>query len=102
MTTSNEQPRRLSLRTATKPLTDYFDRRFADVHEHLDRLEARLERLEGLVGGLEGTQRVEAAAVKADRFDDLSTRLERFANEFATRAERIASAYEAARPRDAG
>jgi hypothetical protein len=100
MTTPNEEPRRLSFRTATKPLTDYFDRRFADLHEHLDRVEARLDRLEALVGGLDGAQKVEAAAVKAERFDDLSTRLERFANEFAARAERIAAAYEATRPRD--
>jgi ABC-type transporter Mla subunit MlaD len=104
MTTPNEEPRRLSLRSATRPVTDYFDRRFADVHTHvdhrLDALEARLDRLEELVGGLDGAARVQAAAEKADRFDQLSARLERFAGEFVTRAERIAAAYEAARPRD--
>lgn len=108
MTTPNEEPRRLSLRSATRPVTDYFDRRFTDLHAHLDHrldaLEARLDRLEGLVGGLDGARRVEAAAEKADRFDELHARLERFAEEFATRAERIAAAYEAAaaRPPDGG
>jgi ABC-type transporter Mla subunit MlaD len=107
MTTPNDEPRRLSLRTATKPVTDYFDRRFADLHQHVDHrfdaLEARLDRLEALVGGLDGAARVERAAEKADRFDELSARLERFAAEFTTRAERIANAYEAAAPSgDAG
>jgi ABC-type transporter Mla subunit MlaD len=105
MTTPNDEPRRLSLRSATKPVTDYLDRRFADLHQHLDHrldaLEARLDRLETLVGGLDGATRVEAAAEKADRFDELSARLERFADEFAQRAKRIAEAYEASAPRDA-
>jgi ABC-type transporter Mla subunit MlaD len=107
MTTPNEEPRRLSLRSATRPVTDYFDRRFTDLHAHLDHrldtLEARLDRLEELVGGLDAATRIQAAAQKADRFDELSMRLERFAGEFATRAERIAAAYEAAaRPHDGG
>jgi ABC-type transporter Mla subunit MlaD len=107
VTTPQDEPKRLSFRSATKPITDYFDRRFTDLHQHLDHrldeLEARLDRLEALVGGLDGAQRVEAAAAKADRFDELSRRLQRFADEFAARAERIASAYEAAaRPRDGG
>jgi hypothetical protein len=55
-----------------------------------------------MLGGLEGAQRVEAAAAKLDRFDEVNARLQRFADEFAARAERIAAAYEAAASRDAG
>jgi hypothetical protein len=105
VTTPNDEPRRLSLRSATRPITEYFDRRFTDLHQHLDHrldvIEARLDRLEAALGGVESAQRVTAAAEKADRFDELSARLERFADEFAARAERIAEAYEAAaRTRD--
>ena len=106
MTTPNDEPRRLSLRSATRPITEYFDKRFTDLHGHLDHrldaIEARLERLEQLLGGLESAQRVEAAATKLDRFDEVDARLQRFADEFAARAERLAAAYEAAAPRDAG
>jgi hypothetical protein len=106
VTTPNDEPRRLSLRSATRPITEYFDRRFTNLHAHLDgrldAIEARLVRLEQLLGGLESAQRVEAAAAKLDRFDEVNARLQRFADEFAARAERIAAAYEAAAPRDAG
>ena len=100
MTTPNDEPRRLSLRSATRPITEYFDRRFTDLHQHLDHrldvIEERLDRLEAALGGLHNLERVAAAADKADNFDELSARLQRFADEFATRAERIAEAYEAA------
>jgi hypothetical protein len=107
VTTPNDEPRRLSLRSATRPITEYFDRRFTDLHQHLDNrldaIEARLERLEAALGGLDAAERVEESSDKLDRFDELSARLERFAGEFAGRAERIAAAYEAAaRPRDGG
>jgi hypothetical protein len=106
VTTPNDEPRRLTLRSATRPITEYFDRRFTNLHTHLDqrldRIEARLERLEGMLGGLDGAQRVETAAGKLDRFEEVNARLQRFADEFAARAERIAAAYEAAAPRDAG
>jgi ABC-type transporter Mla subunit MlaD len=100
VTTPNDEPRRLSLRSATRPITEYFDRRFTDLHQHLDHrldvIEERLDRLEAALGGLHNLERVAAAADKADHFDELSARLQRFADEFATRAERIAEAYEAA------
>jgi hypothetical protein len=100
VTTPNDEPRRLSLRSATRPITEYFDRRFTDLHQHLDHrldvIEERLDRLEAALGGLHNLERVADAADKADRFDELSARLQRFADEFATRAERIAEAYEAA------
>ena len=107
MTDPDDEPRRLSFRSATRPITEYFDRRFTDLHQHLDHrldvIEARIDHLEKLLGGLDGADRIEAAAEKADRFDELSARLERFADEFAGRAERIAAAYEAAAgPRDGG
>jgi hypothetical protein len=106
VTDPDDEPRRLSFRSATRPITEYFDRRFTDLHQHLDHrldvIEGRIDRLETLLGGLDGADRIEAAAEKADRFDELSARLERFADEFAGRAERIAAAYEAAAvPRDA-
>jgi hypothetical protein len=110
----SDEPRRLSLRSATRPITEYFDKRFTDLHRHLDHrldvIEQRLERIEDALGrlGALGASATGASATggaaesaseagdKAARFEELSARLERFADEFATRAERIAEAYEAA------
>jgi ABC-type transporter Mla subunit MlaD len=103
----SDETNRFSLRSATRPVTQYFDQRFADLHQHvdhrLDAIEQRLDRLEATLANLPGVARIEAAADKADRFDELTARLDRFAEEFASRAERIAAAYEAAaRAPDAG
>ncbi|MCU1426468.1 MAG: hypothetical protein JWL83_468 [Actinomycetia bacterium] len=87
-----------SLKGVTRPLTAYFDRRFTDLHQHidhrLDALEARLTRLETAVGGVANAGRIEAAAEQADQLNDVMARVERFSAEFGARAERIAVAYE--------
>jgi hypothetical protein len=107
-TSPSDQARFASLKGVTRPLTAYFDRRFTDLHEHidhrLDALEARLARLETTVGSVANATKVEAAAKTADTLDEVMTRVERFSADFGTRAERIADAYEelARRTRDAG
>jgi ABC-type transporter Mla subunit MlaD len=109
LTSSPNDPARFaSLKGMTRPLTAYFDKRFEDLHGHidhrLDALEARLGRLETAIGGVANATKVEAAAEQAGHLDAVMARVERFSGEFAARAERIADAYEelARRARDAG
>jgi hypothetical protein len=96
-----ENPRDRWLRNATKPVTTFFDQRFTDLHQHLDHrideLEARLERLEAMIGaagaGAGGGASTGGGEHNA-QYDELVTRVQRFSDEFAARAERIAQAYE--------
>jgi hypothetical protein len=101
-----DDPRQRWIRNATKPLTAFFDQRFTDLHQHLDHridaLEARLEHLEAMLGDATELGAHPVSRQQDDRVDALITRVQRFSDEFAARAERIAHAYEelAARARD--
>jgi hypothetical protein len=103
-----DDPRQRWIRNATKPLTAFFDQRFTDLHEHLDHridvLESRLEHLEALVGSALEPAAEGGTLARGERVDELITRVQRFSDEFAARAERIAHAYEelAARARNDG
>jgi hypothetical protein len=92
-----DDPRQRWIRNATKPLTAFFDQRFTDLHQHLDlrldALEARLEHLETLVGAA-FEPGPEGRTARGERVDELIARVQRFSDEFAARAERIAHAYE--------
>ena len=74
-----------------RPLVDYFDHRFQDLHEHLDRLRlgsdlnARLEQVSAV-----SRQTREDVAADADTIAELAFTLERFADLFTARMEEIA------------
>ena len=103
-----DDPRQRWIKNATKPLTQFFDQRFTDLHQHLDHridaIEARLQHLESLVQSAVEAPPDGSALSRGERVDELITRVQRFSDEFAARAERIAHAYEelAARARNDG
>jgi hypothetical protein len=73
-----------------RPLVGYFDHRFQDLHEHLDRLQlaedlnARLDQVNAL-----SRQTREEVAADADAIAELAFTLERFADVFTARMEEI-------------
>ena len=75
---------------AARPLVGYFDRRFQDLHDHLDRqrlpidLDARLDQVVAL-----SRQTREEVAADADTIAELAFTLERFADLFTARMEAI-------------
>jgi hypothetical protein len=76
---------------AARPLVSYFDRRFQDLHDHIDRqrpasdLTARLDQVVAL-----SRQTREEVAADADTIAELAFTLERFADLFTARMEEIA------------
>jgi hypothetical protein len=87
------QPRSSAKRAAlgaARPLVDYFDRRFQDLHDHIDRqrpandLYARLDQVVAL-----SRQTREEVAADADTIAELAFTLERFADLFTARMEEI-------------
>jgi hypothetical protein len=77
-----------ALVSAAGPLVGYFDRRFQDLHDHLDD-QPRLDRLAAELRDELNRTRTEVAA-DADTIVELSFTLERFADLFTTRMEEIA------------
>jgi hypothetical protein len=75
---------------AARPLVGYFDKRFQDLHDHLDRqrlptdLDARLDQVVAL-----SRQTREEVAADADTIAELAFTLERFADLFTARMEAI-------------
>jgi hypothetical protein len=75
---------------AARPLVGYFDKRFQDLHDHLDRqrlptdLDARLDQVVAL-----SRQTREEVAADADTIAELAFTLERFADLFTARMEEI-------------
>jgi hypothetical protein len=75
---------------AARPLVGYFDRRFQDLHDHIDRerpaadLIARLDQVVAL-----SRQTREEVAADADTIAELAFTLERFADLFTSRMEEI-------------
>ncbi|HEY3095891.1 MAG TPA: hypothetical protein VGK05_03550, partial [Acidimicrobiia bacterium] len=73
-----------------RPFVDYFDHRFQDIHEHLDRLwvgsdlDARLEQVSAV-----SRQTREDVAADADTIAELAFTLERFADLFTARMDEI-------------
>jgi hypothetical protein len=78
---------------AARPLVGYFDRRFQDLHDHIDRerpaadLIARLDQVVAL-----SRQTREEVAADADTIAELAFTLERFADLFTSRMEEIVEA----------
>jgi hypothetical protein len=76
--------------SAARPLVGYFDKRFQDLHDHLDRqqlaidLNARLDQVVAL-----SRQTREEVAADADTIAELAFTLERFADLFTARMEDI-------------
>jgi hypothetical protein len=77
-----------ALRGAAGPFVGYFDRRFQDVHDHLDRLP--FDRLEAVLRQELKDARAEVAA-DTDTIAELSFTLERFADLFTGRMEHLAA-----------
>jgi hypothetical protein len=77
-------------RNVARPLVGYFDHRFQDLHDHLDRLQlagdlnARLEQVNAL-----SRQTREEVAADADTIAELAFTLERFADLFTARMDEI-------------
>ena len=78
---------RRALLGAASPFVGYFDRRFQDVHDHLDRLP--LDRLEAVLRQELKEAHAEVAA-DTDTITELSFTLERFADLFTARMEQLA------------
>ena len=72
---------------AASPFVGYFDRRFQDVHEHLDQLP--IERLESVFLHELSQTRTDVAA-DTDTIAELAFTLERFADLFTSRMEQLA------------
>ena len=87
-----------ALRGAASPFIGYFDRRFQDVHEHVDRLP--FDRLEAVLRQELKEARAEVAA-DTDTIAELSFTLERFADLFTARMEQLAAQL-GRLPRDRG
>ena len=82
---------RRALRGAAAPLLGYFDRRFQDIHDHVDEqphLDARFEQLL-----LELRQTRDDVAADTDTIAELAFTLERFADLFTARMEDLAAAF---------
>ena len=95
-------PAKRILRGAARPVAGYFNRRFEDVHTHIDN-PAGLQHLEAVMHGRFehllrelGDVRTEIAA-DADTVAELAFTLERFADLFTARMEEIAAQITAAR-----
>ncbi len=96
-------PAERALRGAARPFLGYFDRRFQDLHEHLDR-QTNLEHLEAVMHGrfehvlreLRDT-RTDVAS-DTDTIAELAFTLERFADLFTARMEEVAAEIAAATP----
>jgi hypothetical protein len=77
-------------KSAARPLVSYFDRRFQDLHDHLDRqripsdLESRLDQMVAL-----SRQTRKEVADDADTITEIAFTLERFADLFTARMEEI-------------
>ena len=76
-----------AVRGAAKPFVGYFDRRFQDVHDHLDRLP--VDQLEAVLRQELAQTRTDVAA-DTDTIAELSFTLERFADLFTARMEQLA------------
>jgi hypothetical protein len=76
-----------ALRNAASPFVGYFDRRFQDLHDHVDRLP--FDRLEAVLRQELKDARVDVAA-DTDTIAELSFTLERFADLFTARMEQLA------------
>jgi hypothetical protein len=84
-------PAKRALLGAATPFIGYFDRRFQDMHEHLDELPA-LDRLEAILRQELSQTRADVAA-DTDTIAELSFTLERFADLFTARMEQLASQF---------
>ncbi len=96
---SNEGPsRKRPLPRIARPVVGYFDRRFQDVHDHLDTQPAldeltrtMHERFDNLRTDLQRTR--DDVAADADTIAELAFTLERFADLFTVRMEELATAF---------
>jgi hypothetical protein len=88
---------------AARPFVGYFDRRFQDLHDHIDRqqpasdLNARLDQLVAL-----SRQTREEVAADADTIAELAFTLERFADLFTARMEELVETMFSLGPGGAG
>ena len=89
-------PRRV-LRSAVRPVTSYFDRRFEDLHRHVDhRADALTQRIDALQAEVErigSSSTFETLAGTATALADLTDTIRRFADRFADRAGEVADAF---------
>jgi hypothetical protein len=82
-----------ALRGAASPFVGYFDRRFQDVHEHVDR-QPRLDQLAADLRRELSQTRADVAA-DTDTIAELAFTLERFADLFTMRMEELAGEFAA-------
>ena len=79
---------------AAGPLVGYFDRRFQDVHEHIDRGQPAFDRLAAELRHELSQTRTDVAA-DTDTIAELAFTLERFADLFTARMEELAGHFSA-------
>jgi hypothetical protein len=79
---------------AAGPLVGYFDRRFQDVHEHIDRGQPAFDRLAAELRHELSQTRTDVAA-DTDTIAELAFTLERFADLFTSRMEELAGHFSA-------
>ncbi len=89
-------PERL-LRKAGRPVTGYLDRRFEDLHRHVDhRADALAQRIDALQAEVEkmgSSERFEALAGTVAGLEDLTETIRRFAERFSERTGEMADAF---------
>lgn len=89
-------PKRL-LRSAGRPLTGYFDQRFADLHRHVDHradaLEHRIDALQAEVERIGSGEQIGKLAETTAALQELTETIRRFADRFADRAGEVAEAF---------
>ncbi len=91
-------PKRL-LRSAGRPVTDYIDRRFEDLHRHVDHradaLSQRIDLLQAEVERIGSSARFEMLTDTAASLQELTETIQRFADRFADRAGEVADSFAA-------
>ncbi|MCZ7531691.1 MAG: hypothetical protein M5U31_15965 [Acidimicrobiia bacterium] len=89
-------PKRLA-RYVGRPVTGYLDRRFEDLHHHVDHradaLGQRIDMLQAEVERLGNSARFETLAATVAGLEDLTETIRRFADRFADRTGEVADAF---------
>jgi len=85
------------LKSAGRPVTRYLDRRFADLHDHVDhRADTIMQRIDALQAEIErigSSARFEMLEGTVAALEDLTETIRRFADRFADRAGEVADAF---------
>jgi len=78
-------------------MTAYFDRRFEDLHRHVDHradaLSQRIDALQAEVERIGSSARLERLSDTAAALEDLTETIRRFADRFAERSTEVAEAF---------